>query len=443
MFFAAAFVIFCVVCTILAFTRHPIYGLYFYLATTFVFPPSRWWGYLFGGMRWALLAAAVTALAIVLHRNKLVAKPVWIANVPAIVIALYAAWMWTQTPWALDLTQHLEGSSRFAKYLLAFWFVYRVADSKEHIRDLLFAHVLGCTLLGIMAHSMGRQDGRLDGVGGPGIDDSNTLGMYFATGAMVGLGLILTQVGWRRWLSLGCVAIILEGLVLTNTRGAFLGLVAGGLTLALFKAKAHRRLFWLLTLLGLLGFFSIMDKTFIDRMWTSRDVTSKSEEADSSARSRVVIAQAQLFMFLDHPMGTGHRGTAALSARYMDERWLTRDASGNAARSSHNTFLTSLVEQGVPGAVLFIWLTLWTITTMLRSRWHDSRRGDPNLTTLVASVGGALAAIFVAGNTADFLMAEVQFWLFATMVSILQFAAVGIADGQIAAPSISVHRSLA
>ena len=29
MFFAAAFALFCLVCTVLAFTRHPIYGLYF------------------------------------------------------------------------------------------------------------------------------------------------------------------------------------------------------------------------------------------------------------------------------------------------------------------------------------------------------------------------------------------------------------------------------
>ena len=35
-----------------------------------------------------------------------------------------------------------------AKYLVAFWFVYRVVDSKERVRDVLLAHVLGCALLG-------------------------------------------------------------------------------------------------------------------------------------------------------------------------------------------------------------------------------------------------------------------------------------------------------
>ena len=36
MIIAAAF-------AVLAFVRHPIYGLYLYLATVYVHPPSRWW----------------------------------------------------------------------------------------------------------------------------------------------------------------------------------------------------------------------------------------------------------------------------------------------------------------------------------------------------------------------------------------------------------------
>lgn len=43
---AVAFALFALVCSILAFKRHPIYGLYFYLATTYIHPPSRWWNYI-------------------------------------------------------------------------------------------------------------------------------------------------------------------------------------------------------------------------------------------------------------------------------------------------------------------------------------------------------------------------------------------------------------
>lgn len=72
--------------------------------------------------------------------------------------------------------------------------------------------------------------------------------------------------------------------------------------LALIKAKVHRRLFWVLSVIGLLGVASIIDQKFIDRMWTIPDGTSVSEEADTSARGRVVLLQAQMQMFLDYPM---------------------------------------------------------------------------------------------------------------------------------------------
>ena len=422
MYYATAFVLLAAACTFFAFARHPIYGLYFYLATTYIYPQGRWWGQMLPDLRWALLSAGVTVLAVVFHRGKLRAKPLWLANAPAVIFTLYGLWMWVQTPWALDVQDHLNGPITFTKYMLGFWFVYRVVDSAERIRDLLLAHVLGCGLLGVYAQLIGRDGDRLDGVGGPGIDDANTLGMYLATGAIIGTGLVLTQQGWRRYLSLACLVFIANGIVLANSRGAVLGLVAGGLVLAVCKAKQHRWLFWSFALVGVMGLVVVMDKSFVERMFTIRDATSQDEDADMSARSRLVVAKAQLQMFLDHPMGTGHRGTATLSTQYLDSKWLTRDKSGDestAARSSHNTFLTALVEQGLPGGLLFIILSLWTVMVMLRIRRMRGPACDPALTTLGASMCGALVVIFVSGNTADYLLAEVQFWLFAALVSML------------------------
>ena len=90
MFYATAFALLSIVCIGLAFVRHPIYGVYFYLATIYVFPPARWWGSVFGDIRLALLSAVVTVLAVMLHRGKLVARPAWLANPPAIMLSIYA-----------------------------------------------------------------------------------------------------------------------------------------------------------------------------------------------------------------------------------------------------------------------------------------------------------------------------------------------------------------
>src|SRR5438105_12728356 len=105
---ALAFVVFCLVCSVLAFTRHPLWGLYFYLGSIYVHPPSRWWGYILPDLRWSLLSAAVTVLAIAFHRGRLAAKPPWLSNVPAALLLMYACWMWIQYPWALDAETHLS-----------------------------------------------------------------------------------------------------------------------------------------------------------------------------------------------------------------------------------------------------------------------------------------------------------------------------------------------
>jgi O-antigen ligase len=188
------------------------------------------------------------------------------------------------------------------------------------------------------------------------------------------------------------------------------------------KARVHRRAFWILAMVGLVGMAAVVDKKFVDRMFTIGDVVETDEDADASARSRMAIYEAQVRMALDYPMGAGHRGTATLSPYYIEQRWLTTlGGHEEAARSSHNTFMTTLVEQGVFGAMLFAALLIWLSTAVLRLRrmaaWSDV---DPALTTMAGSIAGALVVVIVAGTATDYLLAEVQFWLFAALVSAIQ-----------------------
>jgi hypothetical protein len=427
MFTAAAFVLFFGFAMVYALSRNPAFGLYAYLAAFFIHPPSRWWGSMLPDLRWVLLAALVALLAVFIHRERLARKPTWTSSPPALVAALFCVWLWIQNLWALDPQTHLSGTIQYTKYLIVFYLVYRVIDTKERLRDFLFAHMLGCAMLGMIATFMGRMyAGRLDGIGGPGIDDSNTLSMYLATGALAGAGVILAQPGWRRYVALGGVVFIMNGFVLANSRGSLLGLLAGGVVLMIAKATHHRRLFWALTVLAALSAGSLIDQRFISRMFT---IASVMEDAsvDSSAESRVVLYKAQFKMFQSYPHGTGHRGTAVLSPLYLDERWLSRDVgadeSANAYRSSHNTFLTALVEQGVPGAILYLVLLFWFAKTTLTLRRWNKERADPQLVTYAASICAGLTVVLVAGMATDYLMAEVQFWLLAALVSAFQLRA--------------------
>lgn len=405
----------------LALFRHPIFGLYAYMASFYIHPPSRWWAQNLPDLRWSFLAAGVTLLAILIHRGKLsTARPIWLATLPGAILVAFVAWLWIQSLWALDAKEHLHASILFTKYVAVFYFFYRLADTPERTRNVLLAHVAGCAYLGILAHlSDNYVDGRLNGVGGPGIDDANTLGMFLATGVVVAAMLALVERGWRRVFSILAGAVIFNGVVLAASRGAFLGVLVGGLALLLVRPKQYRWLFWGFTVVGVVGAVSLMDQRFIDRVLSVTDAVKKTEEMDDSAESRWVIAEAQLKMFPSYPFGTGHKGTAFLSPEYLDAKWLTRGTGGPDAqpiRSSHNTFLTLLVEQSVPGVVAYVLLVGWGMRSVLRLR----RMAGAGMNGDFAYGGAAAAALGVvlgAGIFTDYLLAEVQVWMLALLAS--------------------------
>jgi O-antigen ligase len=135
-------------------------------------------------------------------------------------------------------------------------------------------------------------------------------------------------------------------------------------------------------------------------------------------------------MFLDHPLGTGHRGTAVLSPMYMDEKWLARSYENGqvvVGRSSHNTFFTTLSEQGVVGVALFSALVVWVMMAGLKVFRLRNRVGDTTLPVIAAGLCGGVAVVLVAGIGTDYLMTEVQFWFLAGLVCALRLLAASAA----------------
>lgn len=416
---------------IAAFVRHPIYGVALYLATFYVHPPSRWWSAWLPDLRWALLAAAVAIGATLLHRRaEGDQRGSWLATVPALVLTLYTAWMWVQVLWALDSRAHFAATVQMTKYLVAFYLIWRVADTPQRLTDVLLLHVLGCFYLGWIAFGVGLSDGsRLNGVGGPGIDDANSLAMFLGTGAAVGAALLLQVTGWRRWVCMAAMAFILNGMILAGSRGAFLGLIAGGAVLFVLRPPEKRWLFWAFAVVGVASVVSLMDARFIERMFTVKQAVEDLSEVDGSAENRMVLMEAQLRMFQSYPLGSGHKGTVVLSPQYLEEKWLTRRRDDEPmGRSSHNTFLTTLVEQGIVGAALYTWLTLWGLLALLRVKRMQWQGVPLQARNPAMACSAAIAVVWVAGLFTDYLLAEVQVWLFALLASALALARVGIRE---------------
>ncbi|HEV8694405.1 MAG TPA: O-antigen ligase family protein, partial [Lysobacter sp.] len=188
---------------------------------------------------------------------------------------------------------------------------------------------------------------------------------------------------------------------------------------------------------GLLLFGMLASQVFLSRVETITAVTQQDAEVDRSAESRLVIIKAQWEMAKKYPFGTGHRGTAVLSPQYLDPIYLSHSrVDGKTVagqRSSHNTFMTALVEQGIPGAVMFVWLWLWIASALRRAKERDTDARSTERAMLAAAIGGGLAMVFVAGQFVDYLKVEIQVWLLVLLAVVQQLKRSAVAESATAA----------
>jgi len=405
----------------LALFRHPVYGLYTYVAIFYVHPPSRWWAESLPDLRWSLLSAAVTLLAVLIH-NPNPGRPSWLSTAPGKILLVFAIWLWIQMAWALDVDEQRTAAVLFTKYVILFFLVYRLIDTPAEVRRFLMVHVAGCFYLGWLAYGVD-VSGRLEGVGGPGIDEANALAAQLATGVAAAAMFILVERRYVQWLCVLSTAFTLNGVVVAGSRSAFIALLFGGLALWYFKPKAHRGLFYLFATLALTLFAMVAHETFWERMSTITTAVEDRENADISAQSRLALIDAQWRMAAEYPFGAGHRGTAVLSPQFLEEQYLAApDNPGEIAqRSSHNTFMTALVEQGIPGAIMFLLIWAWAARASLFVK--RTIVGEPPSThAWTAAIAATLLIVLVGGMFVDYIKSEVQVWMLALLASMVTYA---------------------
>lgn len=405
----------------LAVVRAPVFGLYVYVATFYLHPPSRWWGNDLPDLRWSLLAGLVT-LAATLRLPADSERPSWITTTPAKLLIAYTVWVWVQNAWALDPSSHLDLSILFTKYVILYYLVYRLVNTPRQFTLFLLAHLAGCFYLAWLAFNA-RFTGRLEGVGGPGIDEANALGMTMATAAAVGAALMLRFRfrDWRCWIPILVMPWVLNALVLTGSRSSLLGLIAGGLTIWYLKPKGYGLKFYGFAALGLVLIGMLAHDQFLSRMRTITVAIDAPEELDLSAESRIELLKVQMEMAKTNPLGIGHRGTGVLAPRYLDTKYLTatREDPSTMSRTSHNTWMTVLVEQGLPGAIIYGWLLGWICVGARKLK--RAGRVNPDSLVLLPAVGvvAAIAVTQVSGQFVDYLKAEVVIWFVALLANAL------------------------
>jgi len=431
---AAAFVIAYLVGCLMALARHPIYGLMTYVLVFYISPSDRWWGKAaLTGSRWALVAAVVTMIALVIHRTK--PPPIPFLRQPLVIgMIIFATWLGIQSFWALDPVMHQSLMTYYPKFIVAMYLIYRCVDSTENVKRFLWAHVLGCTYLGWVVYTT-HTGGRFDDFGGAGIGDGNAGALACVTGALSAGALFLAS-GYRaKFLLVAATALIVNAVVATMSRSAFLALVCGGMAFNYFAPRRFRRWVLGLSVIGLAGFLALTNPDYWGRI-ESLQYRGEAIQGVDTGSKRLILAQAQLQMSRAYPLGCGSRCTDVLSPRFLPETQL--DSQGR--RSSHNTFLTMLVEHGIPGAVLYVAMVLWILATLRSMAKSRPGSSDSSVTLLIPAVAGSLVAIIVADLFVQYPKFEVRFW-FLTLGMVLMGMVTARSAVPESAPPVLAHPS--
>lgn len=181
-----------------------------------------------------------------------------------------------------------------------------------------------------------------------------------------------------KWVYLGISGIMLICLILTQSRGCWLGFMA---TAAIFITFYEGRL-WGLVPLVLCAMPFVMPQSILDRLASIGDM------GDSSTSYRVFIWMGAMGILRNYLIGGIGMGEAAFAQVYPLFSY-----NAIVAPHSHNTFLQLLVEGGIPALATFI-----AVIVLALKSGHKAYKSHPKKSTdalMILGIGSGIIGFLV------------------------------------------------
>ncbi len=388
----------------------PMIGLYTYLFAFYMYAPGRWWGEALPDLRWSLMAALVAFFALVISKK----EKGWVVTTEVKLFIAYVVWVWIQSGWALSAGAHADYTVKVTKFLVLMFLIQNTIKDEKGLLGFIVVNLLGCAYFGWLGYTQ-HQHGRFETVGTPGLDDGNLLSMHMVPMLICGSYILLSNIGKIKFLAIPPVVLVLNAVMLTQSRGGLAGLASAAVMSLYFIPTHARKTFITYATLAALGGLSLMGPELLDRVSQVTE-SEEIEEVDQSAYSRIVIIEGQWKMFQSNPiLGSGHRGTLMLSPFYIDQQFMTEVGEGESRRGSHNMIMSILVDQGLVGAffyfgMIFIALKRFFAVKKTICQWEDS-----NIGVYYIGFGLALISVQVMGLAANNIRLEIDIWLYAVL----------------------------
>ena len=210
------------------------------------------------------------------------------------------------------------------------------------------------------------------------LENPNMLGQYLILAIPLGGAGLLASRSWEgRVFYLCCCGIMCVCMLLTSSRGAWLGLVCAGLV---FVVLVQPRLL-LLTPVAAVALYFILPDAVIARFASIGDL------GDSSSSYRLSIWLGTLGMLKDYWLCGIGPGTEAFNLVYPAYGYSTA-----TAQHAHNLFLQLVCDAGIVALIIFLALVIHYARDLCAAFCRSKERGERMYhAAFLAGVGGFLA----------------------------------------------------
>jgi len=394
---------------ILSFVQGAHWAFYLYQIVYFLNPEHRWWSNSLPGFGYSKVTVIVLFLTYIINRKEFVRNNLsqnpqvkWLL----ILIVIYCVTYF----FAVAPLLHEQAMIDFIKMLVVLSIAYKILDTKKKLEWSFLAYIAGSAYIGYEAFVTGRDwQGRVEGIGLIDAPEANGT----AAAIVASLPLMIYFLWWGnnkiKLAVLLCGPVIVNGLILINSRGAFLGGIAGvgvfmwTMMFARLKTKNQRYVAIGLVVMGLSGTVSLIDETFLDRMTTLTKV--EDERTSGSHRYRFWLATFDLVK--DYPFGVGAQGYEILSQNYVPEEFF---AHGVERKAVHSIWFQALAEVGWLGAVVFIALIVSSLRSLNRVRRKCIEDEDLSTFYLSQALFSAFIGLLITSSFINQFRVQIVYW---------------------------------
>ena len=312
--------------------------------------------------------------------GKLTVKP---REVKLVLLLLIAALL--SIPLSIDPLKGWNYFLDYVKVIVMFVIMLNVVRTEKRLRGLVLLMVLSGCLFSVFAvndYRLGKlilRGQRISGIVGGLFQNPNDLSLHLVTMIPLAVALMLgTRSLLKRSLYSACALLMISGVVVTFSRGGFLGLVSAGGVMAWKLGRKNRLAIGLVVPLALVLLIFLAPSGYGGRLVTT---------ADGSALARQDDLKRSLFIALRHPLlGVGMDNYVIYS---------------NSDHATHNAYTQVAAETGIPALIIYIMFLVTPLRQLgriERERFAQAQRSGLFYMTvgLEASLVGYMVSSFFA-----------------------------------------------